>query len=306
MIVLCSVLLAACSAAVEQRQPQPMTAGPYVYVGSADTGMTAALTAAPVNRFVLAFLLAGETPCTPTWNSQRAVDDPALLAEIDRVRAAGSAVTVATGGASGTYLENTCGSAAELAAAYRTALSATGADRLDLDIEAEIPVDMVADALAAVHADGIGITTTVEVLDAQRGLTREATTMVRALAARGVDVIVNAMIMNFPEGQDWQASLLQAAESVTGQIAQIWPGDGRDTAYRRLGLTFMAGRNDTGPVTTLHDARALREYAGRNAIGFLGFWSLGRDTGRCAGAATAQNHCSGVAQQRYAFTAALV
>ncbi|WP_197321574.1 hypothetical protein [Saccharomonospora sp. NB11] len=77
-------------------------------------------------------------------------------------------------------------------------------------------------------------------------------------------------------------------------------------AYARLGLTYMAGRNDTGSVTTLADARALRELAASRSLGFLGFWSLARDNGSCPGRTTPSARCSGLAQHSYAFTRSLV
>src|SRR5438067_11398507 len=105
------------------------------------------------------------------------------------------------------------------------------------------------------------------------------------------------MIMNFPPPGPWRAALIGAAETVTGQISGIWPQGGRDGAYHRLGLTMMAGRNDTGDITTLDDARAIRQYAGAHHIAFVGLWSLARDNGHCPGQPTATDECSGVAQQ---------
>jgi chitinase len=311
-MVLSGLLLCACAPGRPVGTPAadaeglPIPFAPYVEVTTSRPDLTAVMEQSPARRFVLAFALARESRCEPTWGEALAVDDPALLTEIAALRARGGSVTAATGGASGTYLETSCATATELAGAYRRVLAAIGADRLDVDVEEEIPAALVADALAAVHRDlGTGLTVTVEVLDAQRGLPASAMTLLRALAERGTDVTVNAMVMNFPPEGHWRDSLLEAAETVTTQIGTVWPQAGRQRAYRRLGLTFMAGRNDTGPVTTLDDANAVRAYARAHRLGFLGFWSLARDNGDCPGRQVAGGNCSGIAQTRYDFTRSL-
>ena len=48
-------------------------------------------------------------------------------------------MTVASGGASGAYLENACDDAESLASAYAQVLDATGSERLELDVERGSP-----------------------------------------------------------------------------------------------------------------------------------------------------------------------
>ena len=100
---------------------------------------------------VLAFVLADAGACTPSWSGITAVDDPALAAQLADLRAAGGSVTVASGGASGDYLENACSDAESLAASYSRVLDATGSDHLEIDVEQAIPTDTVLDALARLH-----------------------------------------------------------------------------------------------------------------------------------------------------------
>lgn len=302
------MLIAGCSTSGGEPAagPAEIEFAPYVDVTSPHPGLASALAESPARRFVLAFALARESRCVPAWGGHVALDDAALRADIHAVRAAGGEVTVATGGAVGTYLENTCATADELAGAYRAALLATGADRLDVDVEADIEVGKVADALATVQRElGVGVTVTVVVNGAEEGLAPANLPLLRALAERGLDVLVNAMVMNFPAGESWRDSVLRAAETVAGQLGTVWPSGGERAAYRRLGLTLMAGRNDTGPVTTLADAQAVREFAETRRIGFLGFWSLARDNGNCPGRAEARNDCSGIAQAPYDFIRSL-
>jgi len=264
------------------------------------TGIDAAVAGSPAREFVLAFLLAREGRCEPVWGSERALSDPALLADIAAVRAAGGSVTAASGGATGEYLENSCASPADLARAYTAALDATGADRLDVDVEAIVPTDLVADALARVQDDrGTAITLTLPVADAERGLESAYLPLVRALTARDVEITVNAMLMNFPVSGTWTDSLLAAADTVGEQLTAF--GLSRD----RLGLTLMAGRNDTGVTTTVEDVRAVRHYAEAHHLAFVALWSLARDNGACPGRAEAAATCSGLDQAPYDFIRAL-
>jgi chitinase len=314
LIAVCVALLSACassapsvSSPVKPTTSSPITDSrvpfaPYVDVAAAHPALASVVAATPARRFVLAFALARESRCEPAWAGRLPMNDPALAKDIAAVRSVGGAVTVATGGAVGSYLENNCGTAADLAGAYRTALSATGADRLEVDVEADVPVDLVAEALTSVRRQlGVDLTITAAVIDSDKGLTESTVSLLRALAARGTGVTVNAMLMNFPAGGNWRDSLIGAADSVTAQVSHVWP-EGGAGAYRRLGITLMAGRNDTGVITTVADARAVRDYANAHRIGFLGFWSLARDNGDCPGQPEAIARCSGISQDRYAFT----
>jgi chitinase len=316
-ITFCALLLCACSPAAKQPEPvrspvvvEPSPAteqvpfAPYVDVTATHPSFASVMAATPVRRFVLSFAVATGSACRPSWGGEKPLNDPVLIEEIAAARGAGAGMTAATGGAVGTYLENSCATAAELATAYREVLSATGADRLEVDIETEIPVALVADALTSVHEDlRIPVTITAVVEGAEQGITKSAMSLLEALAERGTnDVTVNAMLMNFPDGGDWRSALLDAAASVADQIGEVWPEGGRPGVYHRLGLTIMVGRNDTGVVTTLEDAREVGDYARTHQIGFIGFWSLARDNGGCPEMTAASATCSGVSQDAYAFT----
>ncbi|EIE99927.1 glycoside hydrolase family 18 protein [Saccharomonospora glauca] len=279
---------------------------PYVYVGPEPPPLTRIASSTGVDRFVLSFLLAENGRCVPAGNGRRPVADPAITAEVTRLRARGGAVTVASGGAHGHYLEAACTTPHQLAAAYGTALTALGADTLDVDVERDVPVGRVADALALVaRRYAVALVVTVPVEDTTTGLTSPSLDLLRALEERGVDVTVNAMVMNLPVRGDRLTTLLTAAERVTDQIQRFREYDDRADAYARLGITYMAGRNDTGSVTTLADAHALRSFAVAHALGFLGFRSLNRDNGDCPGLVTASSRCSGFRQQPHAFTRSL-
>jgi chitinase len=270
---------------------------PYVDLNSPHPALADALAASGQRRYVLSFALSDGGSCRASWGGTLAVDDPGVRAQVLALRAAGGAVTAATGGEQGTYLEQSCPDATALAAAYRSVLDASGADRLDLDIEHPVPAELVADAVAQTRRDtGVAITVTVPVADADSGLDPAERPVLQALAARGVDVTVDALLMDYPAHGDWGASLLAAAATVAGQVTG---------PHERLGLTLMAGRNDTGSTTTLDDARAVLAFAREHDAASLGLWSLARDNGGCPGRATPSEDCSGIAQDPYAFTGVL-
>lgn len=278
----------------------------YVDVTSShpDLGDVAKLTGQ--GWFALSFLTAEDRSCAPTWGGTLTVDDPGVRSTAAAVRTAGGQVSVVSGGELGTYLENTCTTPAALAAGYAAALGATGADRLDLDLEQPVPVTLVADAVALLTRQRpVSVTVTVAVADAATGLDPAALPLLRALARDGVPVTVNAMLFDFDGGGSWNAALLGAADAAIGQLTTVWPGTARSAVQHRLGVTLMAGRDDLGAVTTLNDARTVRNYAQQHGLAMLGLWSLARDNGSCPAKTTALDNCSGVPQRPYEFIAVL-
>lgn len=305
-----ALLMAGCATAgghtgAERAQESLPRFASYVDVTWQHPSLSAAASAGRQGRFVLSFLLAKGASCTPVWGESTPVDAAALHTDVRSLLDSAGEVTVASGGALGTYLESSCHSATALEHAYRNALDATGVSRLDVDIEHPVPAALVAHALARLQrARPVDITVTLPVADAERGLDPTLMPLMLAVAAADVDVTVNAMVMNFPFDGTWRDAMLRAADSVARQIATVWHDDLR-SAYHKLGLTVMAGRNDMGMTTTVDDARAVARYARSHEIASLGLWSLARDNGGCPGRSHVADNCSGVAQQPYEFSTVL-
>ncbi|MGH4024340.1 MAG: glycosyl hydrolase [Pseudonocardiaceae bacterium] len=277
---------------------------PYVYVDTAGRPtLSEAADETGSKSFVLAFILAGPGECTPSWNGVRPVDDQRLATEVAQLRQRGGDVIVSTGGASGPYLENACSSADDLAAAYKSALDAVGSNHLDVDVEDEIPVGMVNDALAKLQQDRrTTVTYTLQVENAEEGLTASAMDVLGDARDHGLQIIVNAMVMNFGYTGGWGPAMVSAAESAVRQMSEIWPDEDPASLRGRFGITTMIGRNDSGMVTTLDDARTLADYVRSNRLAYVGFWSMARDNGDCPGKKEITDACSGVTQERYEFT----
>ena len=214
----------------------------------------------------------------------------------------GGDVIIATGGALGPYLEHVCGSASALAGAYRKVLDATGSNHLDVDVEASIPADTVNQALATVQRErGTSVSYTLRVQGQDYGVDPFSVQILQSAARHGVNVVVNPMLMNFGYSGDWGDAMIAAANATLRQMKGVWPGKSDAELKAMLGVTPMIGRNDTGMVTTQAHARKLLSFAQSNRIGFIGFWSVGRDNGRCSGGGVSPT-CSGIGQSDYEFT----
>jgi chitinase len=252
-----------------------------------------------LKHVVLSFVLAKGNACDPAWFGTEPLDS--LKADTDLFRAAGGSITAATGGAEGTYIENACGTAADLAGAYTKILDATGTNLLDVDIEHDVQIDKVIDALGQVQrARGADITLTLPVdLD---GLGPGQLNLVKKAAATNVALTVNVMDMDFDASGDWGTAMVRAAKTMLSQLRKVYPKATQPELYRMLGITMMIGRNDNGAVTQPDDAQTVLDFAKTNGVGRIGIWSLGRDLGTCAQEVEAQPNCSGIAQQDYQFT----
>ncbi|MEJ2887701.1 glycosyl hydrolase [Actinomycetospora aeridis] len=256
---------------------------------------------------VAAFVLAGAGGCDdPSWGGHVPVTDRGVADRLAALRAVGGEVTVATGGAMAPYLETSCGDAGALAQAYRTALDASATNQLDVDLEAAVDVELVADALELLQRErGTAVTLTLPVQSRDSALTAAGMAILRAVADRGVAVRTNVMAMNFPDGGDWRGATTGAVDAAARQLGEVWPDADPRELRRRLAVTVMIGRNDQGMVTTPDDAAAVVEHARARGLGAVGLWSVSRDTGSCPGETRARPDCSGVAQDRSAFTALL-
>ncbi|MQA84246.1 MAG: glycosyl hydrolase [Streptosporangiales bacterium] len=253
--------------------------------------------------FTLAFVIATGNRCTPSWGGVFPLNDQRILQEVRSLRALGGDVAVSSGGADGPYLERVCGSAGSLAAAYGKALDAVGSNQLDVDIESDVPVERLNRAVAGLQRDGgTAVRYTVRVTDSEAGIEPVAVEALRSAADHGVDVTVNPMVMNFPFTADWGEAMVGAARATHRQMKSVWPDRSDAELYRMLGVTAMIGRNDSGMTTTLRNARTLLRFVRSRHLGYVGFWSVGRDNGDCPRTRRATDGCSGIAQSRYEFT----
>lgn len=301
-VALAATALVSVPSTAEPAAAAPGTA-PYIDITMSSPSLVDVANATGQKTFTLAFVLADASGCHPSWGGTIPLNDSRIINDIHALQNMGGEVIVATGGAAGPYLEYTCGSANELAAAYRTILDAVGTNRLDVDVEATIPQDTVNEALATLQRErGTEISYTMRVQGDDYGMDPYSIQVLQSAAAHGVDVLVNPMTMEFGSSRpDWGDAVIAAAESSLGQLRQIWPGMSDADLKRHLGVTPMIGRNFNGKIFQLDDARQLVDWASANHVGRLAFWSAGRDNGSCPGGGVSPT-CSSIAQGDLEFT----
>ncbi|AHI00803.1 cellulose binding domain-containing protein [Kutzneria viridogrisea] len=274
---------------------------PYIDITYASPTLAEVARATGQKNFNLAFALGDSTGCNPSWGGTIPLTDSRVLGEVNDLRALGGSVTVSTGGAAGPYLENVCGSVDALTNAYLKSLDAVGSNSLDVDIEASIPTATVNQALLNVQkARGTTISYTLRVQGQDYGVDPFSVSVLQDAASRGLNVLVNPMVMDFGYTGGWGDAIISAANATLGQLKTIWPGKSDADLKSMLGLTPMIGVNDSGMVTTQAVAQQVLSYAQSNHIGRLAFWSVGRDNGGCSGGVSPT--CSGIQQGLYEFT----
>lgn len=275
-----------------------------------------------VEAFTLAFIQSDGT-CAPHWGGITALADDHMGPEIDALRAAGGDVILSFGGAAGITLAEACTDVRELAAAYRSVIEQYDVYRLDFDIEgaaveATASIERRSAAIAMVQQDlasqgrKLEITLTLPVLPT--GLVPSGIAVVESALNAGVDLsIVNIMAMNYgdsaapgPDGQMGRYSI-NAAVSLHGQLAAIYPDLDDLSLWSMVGITPMIGQNDvTSEVLTVAEAGEVAAFAEQRGFGRLSMWSVHRDQ-PCAGGPSpwASPTCSGIDAAKWAFAGVL-
>ncbi|MFC4906357.1 cellulose binding domain-containing protein [Actinomadura gamaensis] len=278
---------------------------PYIDITMNTPSLTSAASATGVKNYTLAFALGDSTGCNPAWGGTIALDDQRIINDVRALQQSGGQVVVATGGAAGPYLEQSCGDTASLLAAYEKILDTVKTNNLDVDIEASIDIPKVNAALKQLQqARGTTISYTMRVQGQDYGMDPYSIQILQDAASRGLNVGVNPMLMDFGYSGDWGDAMVSAATASLAQMKQIWPGKSDAELKSLLGVTPMIGKNDSGMTTTQAAAQKLHSWAVSNNIGFIRFWSVGRDNGGCPNGQVSPT-CSGVSQSPYEFTGIL-
>ena len=264
--------------------------------------------------FNLAFITAGGA-CTPAWGGVTALADSSISSDISSLRSAGGDVRVSFGGASGTELAQSCGSASSLAAAYQKVISAYSLKYIDFDVEGAAVADSASvnlrnQAIAALEANdpGLKVSYTLPVLPT--GLTAQGVAILSSAKAADVSLdAVNVMAMDYGSSFTGDMATLaeQAATATAGQIQSVWTSLSSAQALAKVAVTPMIGVNDVSSETfNIADASALASWAKAKNLAWLSFWSATRDS-QCSGGAQsfASPTCSSVAQSAGAFGKAM-
>ncbi|MEU6385656.1 cellulose binding domain-containing protein [Streptomyces bauhiniae] len=265
-----------------------------------------------VKNFNLAFVTDGGG-CTPKWGGVSDLTADGVAAQIGDLRAKGGDVRVSFGGASGSELATTCGSADDLAAAYGKAVDAFKLTKVDFDVEGGALPNTAANtkraqAIAKLQAahPGLDVSYTLPVMP--EGLTQDGVNLLADAKANGVHVDgVNIMAMDYGPAYsgDMGDYAIQAATATQAQIKGVLALS-EDDAWNTVGVTPMIGVNDVSTeIFKVDDASQLVDFAKSKGIGSLSMWSGTRDKA-CDGGTkpTADATCSSITQDKFAFSKA--
>ncbi|HTX91625.1 MAG TPA: carbohydrate-binding protein [Anaerolineales bacterium] len=275
-----------------------------VYADISFTSVQSAYQATGQKYYALAFVLGNAGACVPAWDGTHLMSENYYASEINTIRSAGGDVIGVFGGANGSDIASVCTTPASLQAAYQAVVDKYQFKWIDLNIEGGMvsdsaSVDRRNKAIQGLEAanPNLKVSYTLPVL--QTGLLQNALDLLSNAKSNGVRIdYVNVMAMNYgPSGVDMGQGAINAATNTHNQMVSL----GINTL---IGVTPMNGQNNTqGEIFTLANADSLVAFAKANSyVGWLSFWSLGRDNGGCAGNTTASASCSGISQNTYDFT----
>ncbi|WP_414170968.1 FG-GAP-like repeat-containing protein (plasmid) [Streptoverticillium reticulum] len=236
----------------------------------------------------------------PSWGGQDAnlTSKKKFGDVINDVRQQGYDVTASFGGQIGPYVDQSSQykNAADLAKAYEKIISDYALTKIDFDIEPPYDDDKVygdvnkknAQAVAMVQKWAkkqkreLHVTLTPAVLPS--GLTEHGgQALVKDWVDAGVDIArVNIMTMDYGDNalpsHDMLAGAKQAAENTHKFLSGLYPHKTSAEIYKMIGLTPDLGVNDVQTETfSLQNAKDLVNWAEKQGIGQLGFWSVNRD-----------------------------
>jgi hypothetical protein len=282
-----------------------LKAAPYLYFGwGSPPSPTTVMGATGVKAFTLAFMLSGGG-CTPMWDSQRPLTGGVDQQNINAIRAAGGDIVVSFGGWSGNKLGPNCGSASALAGAYQQVINAYHLKAIDIDIEntdefeSEAVQDRILGALKIVKQNNPGVRTIITFGTSTTGPTWWGLRLIdrsKALAAN-IDVYTQ-MPFDFGSG-NVGADTQTTTEALKNKLMSTF-GWSAATAYSHIGISSMNGITDSHETVNPATFQSIRDYAQRNHLARLAFWSVNRDR-PCPGGGVAEN-CSGISQTDWQFT----
>ena len=272
--------------------------------------------------FNLGFLQAASAgSCTLTWDGSQSADSPLYQSEIGQLKQQGGNVALTFGGQSagdnGTEIADSCSSVSALAADYEAVINTYHVSRLDMDVELNALNDSAGidrrnkalaqtETWAASHGYPLQIQYTLPVQPS--GLQPNALAVLQSAVQAGVKVtLVNLMTFDYYDlsgGVDMGSAATEAATSVNGQLAELYPKESRQQRYAMEGITFLPGIDDNPSkteVTELSGARQILSFARDHSLGLLSIWAIQRDNGGCPGSIDS-NTCSGISQGSWAFS----
>lgn len=197
----------------------------------------------------------------------------------------GGQLILSFGGASGQYMEDVL-SIDQMVNEVSKFIDTTGCKALDFDIEGSYLANQAlnikrAQIIYKLQDKYPGLYTSFTLPADTNGLSNYGISLLTITIQNGVKIdVVNIMAMDIgqlPDTKSWGLVAAQMGDTTVNQLQRIYPQKSRNELYRMLGITVMIGQNDDGSIFKPYDAKFIGDYAKRNNIGLLSFWSINRD-----------------------------
>jgi chitinase len=259
--------------------------------------------------FDMAFILAGNGACTPSWDGTDPVStDTQVASVINEVRNDGGDVIVSAGGYNGTKLGQVCGSAAATAAAYQQVINTYGLHAFDFDleepeIENSTAISYELGAAQILQQDNPGLFISVTMPSIATGANWFGGLLLDEAKSLGFTPN-DYSIMPFDGGFNGGSSQVAALQGFNSQLMSTF-GWTSAQAYAHEGFSGMNGRTDTGEYFYQSDFQTVLSFAESVGMSRFTFWSVNRDR-ECNPVNNndvTSSECSGVSQNSWDFTA---
>ena len=211
--------------------------------------------------------------------------------------ASGGKLTLAFGGAAGTFAEIACKDDNQLFNMMEKVMIDSGSRRFDFDIEGYQLLNTEGTArrarvLARLQDKYPDLFISMSLPAWLRGFNADSINLLRTTINAGVRIDrVNAMVMSFGvenlRTMVVPSTVAQAAivsfRASASQVGTLFPNKNQAQLHAMMGMTPMIGRNDDGSTFTLADAQAVANFAKLNGVGMISYWAFQRDTSGSSG-----------------------
>jgi chitinase len=256
---------------------------PYFYIWGYTNSVYKISTLMSMNKTLgataatLAFIVGDST-------NQMSKDIYNMISDIQAFQAINGSIIISFGGAVGPYLEDIYNEDQQFAAIDKLLID-TKCNAIDFDIEGAYientkSINQRSKVIARLQQKYPNLYVSFTLPADQNALTQDGINVLKNAISNGVNInIVNMMTMDdpLPSGLNWGDAACQAGDNLVNQLKQFYPNKSSQQLYQMVGITPMIGKNDNGPSFTQQDAITVNNYANKNNIGLVSFWSINRD-----------------------------
>ena len=281
---------------------------PYYSTLDSSIDLGQVMSATGQKAFDMAFILADNGSCDPSWDGTDPVSSDSQVASvINEVRSDGGDVIVSAGGYNGTKLGQVCGSAAATAAAYQQVITTYGLHAFDFDleepeIENSTAISYELGAAQILQQEDPGLFISITMPSTTSGANYFGQLLLNEAKSLGFTPN-DYTIMPFDGGFSGGSSQVTALEDFNAQLQSTF-GWSASQAYAHEGFSGMNGRTDSAEYFYQSDFQTVLNFAESSGMSRYTFWSVNRDR-ECNPVDNQQtsSDCSSVSQNPWDFTA---